>query len=75
MYTMVPQSQNCREHIFLQIIKEKNGKATEFQNRTEEISLGGGGFTNYISSFGEDNKGELYIVDYSGIIFKITAAE
>lgn len=55
--------------------KEKNGKATEFQNRTEEISLGGGGFTNYISSFGEDNKGELYIVDYSGIIFKITAAE
>ena len=55
--------------------KEKNGKATEFQNRTEEISLGGGGFTNYISSFGEDNNGELYIVDYNGIIFKLTASK
>ena len=55
--------------------KEKNGKATEFQNRTEEINLGGGGFTNYISSFGEDNNGELYIVDYNGIIFKLTVAE
>jgi glucose/arabinose dehydrogenase len=55
--------------------KEKNGKATEFQNRTEEINLGGGGFTNYISSFGEDNNGELYIVDYNGIIFKLTASK
>ncbi|MDP7331016.1 MAG: PQQ-dependent sugar dehydrogenase, partial [Candidatus Marinimicrobia bacterium] len=55
--------------------KEKNGIATEFQNRTEEINLGGGEFTNYISSFGEDNNGELYIVDYNGIIFKLTASE
>ena len=55
--------------------KEVDGKAIEFKNRTEEISLGGGEFTNYISSFGEDNNGELYIVDYNGIIFKLTASE
>lgn len=51
--------------------KEVNGKVTHFQNRTDEINLGGGTFTNYISSFGEDNDGELYIVDYNGAVYKI----
>jgi glucose/arabinose dehydrogenase len=55
--------------------KEVDGKAIEFKNRTDEINLGGGEFTNYISSFGEDNNGELYIVDYNGIIFKLTQSE
>lgn len=51
--------------------KEMNGIATEFKNRTDEINLGGGAFVNFISSFGEDNDGELYIVDYNGAVYKI----
>lgn len=52
-----------------------NGKAVDFQNRTEEINLGGGEYTNYISSFGEDTAGEIYIVDYNGEIYKLIAVE
>jgi len=51
--------------------KVKNGKAVEFQNRTEEINIADGEFTNYISSFGEDEDGELYIIDYNGGVYKI----
>ncbi len=51
--------------------KVEHGKAVEFQNRTEEINLAGGEFTNYISSFGEDADGELYIIDYNGGVYKI----
>lgn len=51
--------------------KVENGKAVEFQNRTEEINIAEGEFTNYISSFGEDADGELYIVDYNGGIYKL----
>jgi len=54
--------------------KEVEGMATNFRNRTAEINLGGGQFTNYISSFGEDNNGELYFVDYNGTIYKLIAA-
>jgi hypothetical protein len=53
--------------------KEVEGMATNFRNRTAEINLGGGEFTNYISSFGEDNNGELYFVDYNGTIYKLIA--
>ena len=51
--------------------KVKNGKAVEFQNRTEEINIADGEFTNYISSFGEDADGELYIIDYNGGVYKL----
>jgi len=51
--------------------REEDGVAEQFQNRTDEISLGGGYVINFISSFGEDNNGELYIVDYNGAIYKI----
>ncbi len=51
--------------------REEDGIAEQFQNRTDEISLGGGYVINFISSFGEDNNGELYIVDYNGAIYKI----
>ena len=53
--------------------KVTDGENLEFRNRTQEINLGGGEFTNYISSFGEDNSGELYLVDYSGEIYKLIA--
>tara|TARA_B100001750_G_C15456917_1_gene572114 strand:- start:461 stop:1486 length:1026 start_codon:yes stop_codon:yes gene_type:complete len=52
--------------------KVVNSKITDFQNRTEEINLGNGEFTTYISSFGEDADGELYIVEYNGGIYKLT---
>ena len=51
--------------------KVVNKKATELTNRTEEINLANGEFTTYISSFGEDTDGELYIVEYNGGIYKI----
>ncbi len=51
--------------------KEVNGQATDFKNRSDEINLGGGRFTTYISSFGEDNAGELYFVDYNGAVYKM----
>ena len=51
--------------------KVVNDKATELTNRTEEINLANAEFTTYISSFGEDADGELYIVEYNGGIYKI----
>ena len=53
--------------------KVKDGKANEFKNRTEEINIADGEFTNYISSFGQDADGEIYIVDYNGAVYKIIA--
>ena len=50
-----------------------DGKASEFKNRTEEINIADGEFTNYISSFGQDADGEIYIVDYNGAVYKIIA--
>lgn len=40
---------------------------TNFQDRTAELGLG----SIQISSFGEDAKGELYIIHYGGTIYKI----
>ncbi len=39
--------------------------------RTAMLAPGGGLFINSITSFGEDNAGEMYIVDQGGEIFKI----
>ena len=55
--------------------KVVNGKATNFINRTEEINIGNGEFTTYISSFGQDSDGELYIVDYNGGIYKLIESD
>lgn len=45
---------------------------TEFTNRTAELEPGGGVTIDWISSFGVDNRGELYILDHlGGEIFKI----
>lgn len=43
-------------------------------NRTAELAPGGGLSINSITSFGEDNAGELYIVDQGGEIFKLVTA-
>tara|TARA_B100001029_G_C15052955_1_gene452142 strand:- start:28 stop:1191 length:1164 start_codon:yes stop_codon:yes gene_type:complete len=47
-----------------------NSKAEDFQNHTQDLNLGGNENV-YISSFGEDINGELYIVDYNGTIYKL----
>ncbi len=44
-----------------------NGTKTEFQDRTAELGLP----QIPIASFGEDADGELYIVDFSGTVYKI----
>jgi glucose/arabinose dehydrogenase len=53
------------------------GSVTEFTERTAELAPGGGMAINDISSFGEDARGEIYIVDRgsgaNGEIYKIIA--
>lgn len=44
---------------------------SEFQERTAELEPPGDSVINNVPSFGEDANGELYIVDYSGEIYKI----
>ena len=56
-------------------LKVVNGKAINFKNRTEEINIGGGEFTTYISSFGQDSDGEIYIIDYNGGIYKLIESD
>ncbi len=56
-------------------LKVVNGKALNFKNRTEEINIGGGEFTTYISSFGQDSDGEIYIIDYNGGIYKLIESD
>lgn len=47
------------------------GRATNFKDRTLEVNLAGGRFTTFVSSFGEDAAGELYVVDYNGGLYKL----
>ena len=47
-----------------------DGSVTEFENRSIELQPRGGPIT-YITSFGEDGAGELYLVSHDGGIFKI----
>ena len=42
------------------------GVAQNQQNRTTDLAPGGGLSIGGVSSFGEDARGELYIVDYGG---------
>ncbi len=49
----------------------KDGKATGFKDHTSELQPEGGRI-NLISSFGEDAEGEIYLVDLSGSVYRIT---
>jgi len=51
--------------------KYQNQEISEYKELTDHINLANGEHTPYISSFGEDLNGELYMVDYSGDIYKI----
>jgi cysteine-rich repeat protein len=47
------------------------GDAQNLQLHTTDVDPPGGATIGNVSSFGEDTRGELYIVDYDGEIFKI----
>ncbi|MEO5915222.1 MAG: PQQ-dependent sugar dehydrogenase [Luteolibacter sp.] len=48
----------------------KNGKASDFKDHTKELQPEGGRI-NLISSFAEDNDGNLLIVDHTGPIYRV----
>jgi glucose/arabinose dehydrogenase len=50
--------------------KVENDKAIEFKDHTKNLNIGDDESV-YISSFGEDANGELYIIDYNGSIYKL----
>ena len=50
--------------------KLKNGKPTSFQNLRAILKENSKSMPLFISSFGEDSSGELYVVDYLGAIYK-----
>jgi hypothetical protein len=47
------------------------GGVTEERDRTAELAPGGGLAVNQITSFGEDGRGEVYVMDRGGEVFKI----
>ena len=53
--------------------KYESNKISSFCELTKSINFEGGDKTVYISSFGEDKDGELYVVDYSGSIYKLVS--
>lgn len=55
---------------FVRTFRVVGGVATDHQDRTAELESSGVSIDS-ISSFGEDARGELYIVDFGGEIFRI----
>ena len=51
-------------------IKFENNKGVDLIEHTSEIMNSIGKNEFYLSSFGEDNNRELYIIDYKGIVYK-----
>ena len=49
---------------FVRTFRYSGGAVTDPQDRTGEVAPGGGLAIDGVSSFGEDARGELYIVDY-----------
>ena len=49
----------------------QDGVVTGLQDRTDALAPGGGFTISSVVSFGEDARGELYIVDYGGELYRI----
>lgn len=58
---------------FIRTFEWVGGAATNQQDRTADLAPGGGRSIDSISSFGEDARGELYVVDIGGEVFRIVA--
>jgi cysteine-rich repeat protein len=56
---------------FIRTFEIVGGVATNLQDRTADLAPGGGITIDQITSFGEDARGELYITDQGGEVFKI----
>ncbi len=52
-----------------------NGEATQRMERTDEIAVSAGRRIRFVASYGEDARGELYIVDRAGAVFQLVADE
>ncbi len=55
---------------FIGSFRTVNGVVTDPQNRTAELTPAGGAI-DFITSFGEDSAGELYIISHGGTIYRI----
>jgi glucose/arabinose dehydrogenase len=51
-----------------------NGQVTQHTTRTVELEPAGAPTIDFVSGFGEDGAGELYVVDHSGEIYRIDPA-
>jgi glucose/arabinose dehydrogenase len=49
---------------------QRGGKARDFQDHTADLQPEGGRI-NLISSFAEDNDGNLFVIDHTGTVYKI----
>lgn len=56
---------------FIRTFEISGGAATNEQDRTADVAPGGGLSIDSVVSFGEDARGEMYIADQGGEIFKI----
>ncbi len=56
---------------FIKTVQVSGGVATNPQDRTADLAPGGGLSIDQLSSFGEDARGEIYICDLGGEVFKI----
>jgi hypothetical protein len=56
---------------FIRSFAVQNGVVTGLQDRTAALAPGGGFSIDAVASFGEDARGELYIVDHRGELYKV----
>ena len=56
---------------FIRSVRVVGGVGTDPQDHTAELAPGGGLTIGSLSSFGEDARGEIYICDLDGEVFKI----
>jgi hypothetical protein len=56
---------------FIDSFRMVGGALTDQQDYTAELAPGGGAILNQITSFGEDARGEIYVADRGGQIYKI----
>ena len=56
---------------FIKSFRVVSGAVANLTDRTAELAPGGGAVINQITSFGEDARGEIYVADRGGQIYKI----